>query len=200
MAAPENLHQNLPEAATGTVEWTVGEVYPVVPGRLCFAVHRDEHHTAQAIRDRPGLFYFSTCDHENYIKYCHDFGPTDLAGVVSFCRRLRSLMNDPRLNNRPVVYYSDMHQGGGVGAEFRTNAAFLLGAYLILEQGYTPEEAFAPFSRIGPSPFLSFRDASFLESDFDLSILDCLKGLARGFHEGWLDVDSFDVDRYHAVP
>jgi hypothetical protein len=63
----------------------------------------------------------------------------------------------------------------GVGAEFRTNAAFLLGAYLVLEQGYTPEAAAAPFARIAPSPFLSFRDASLLPSDFDLSIVDCLK-------------------------
>ncbi|KAJ1475761.1 protein-tyrosine phosphatase-like protein, partial [Baffinella frigidus] len=125
-----------------------------------------------------------------YQNYCSDFGPVDLATVVSFCRRLSKLLNDPRLGQRPVVYYSD------IDIESQTNAAFLMGAYLVVTLGWSPDDAAAPFHGIQPSPFKPFRDATDLPSDFDLTIRDCLRGLARGFYAGWFDLASFDVEQF----
>jgi hypothetical protein len=47
--------------------------------------------------------------------------------------------------------------------ETRTNAATLVGCYLVLERGLTPEEAWAPFEFENSSPFVTYRDASFDE-------------------------------------
>ncbi|KAJ1494829.1 protein-tyrosine phosphatase-like protein, partial [Baffinella frigidus] len=125
-----------------------------------------------------------------YRRYCKDFGPTDLAGVVSFCRSIRTLRKDPRLLGRPVAYFTD------TDSETLANVAFLFGAYLVLVEGKSPEDAAAPFSRIQPSPFKAFRDATHVESDFDLSILDCLRGLSRASRAGFFDLETFDVEQF----
>mmetsp|Transcript_13736 Transcript_13736/g.32010 ORF Transcript_13736/g.32010 Transcript_13736/m.32010 type:complete len:376 (+) Transcript_13736:210-1337(+) len=129
---------------------------------------------------------------ESYSNYCKDFGPVDLSLVVQFCRRLRTLLHDPRLRGRPVVYYSQVDEA------FATNTAFLLGAYLVLVEGWSPAVAAAPFERIEPSPFKMFRDASELPSDFDLTIKDCLDGLAQAQGAGFFDLESFDCEFFDA--
>jgi len=173
-----------------SMEWRVGQIYPVVPGKLYFTSHSTRAHTCEAIEGLPMLFFSSTLEPESYHGYCEDFGPTDLAGVVSFCRSIRTLLQDPRLRGRPVVYYTE------TDSETLSNAAFLLGAYLVLVEGMSPEDAAAPFSRIQPSPFKAFRDATHLASDFDLSILDCLHGLARGARAGFFDLETFDDGQF----
>ena len=174
--------------------WKVGHIYPVVPGQLYFTSHPASNsarsNILDAIKTRPDLFFFSTPEPESYHAYGKDFGPTDLAGVVSFCRAIRGLLQDPRLKGRPVIYYTE------ADSETLANAAFLLGAYLLLVEGMSPEDAAAPFSRIQPSPFKAFRDATLIESDFDLSILDCLRGLARGARAGFFNLETFDVEQF----
>ena len=179
-----------PAGEDDSEEWKVGRVYPVVPGQLYFTSHSTNAQTRKAIAGLPELFFFSSFEPESYLGYCRDFGPTGLAGVVSFCRSLGTLLQDPRLRGRPVVYYAEADTGT------LSNAAFLLGAYLVLIEGMSPEDAAAPFSRIQPSPFKAFRDATHLESDFDLSVLDCLCGLARGTHAGFFDLETFDLEQF----
>ncbi|KAJ1479822.1 dual specificity protein phosphatase, partial [Baffinella frigidus] len=134
--------------------------------------------------------FFYSGEHDTYRAYCSDFGPVDLGMVVTFCRNLRDLLQDPRLAGRKVCYYT------GPAAEDRTNAAFLLAAYCVLEMDMTPAEAWAPLARIQPTPFKMFRDATHMESDFDLSVVDCLQGVKRGKDEGWVDLETFDVETF----
>jgi len=115
-------------------QFEVGNLYQVIPGRLSFAVHRSQAHTAAAIREHPRLFYFSSHEHEAYRSYCDETGPTDLHGVVSFCRKVKEMMDHESLKNRELVYYAGLDVG------HRTNAAFLLGAYLVMDRGFSPEE------------------------------------------------------------
>ncbi|KAJ1494319.1 dual specificity protein phosphatase, partial [Baffinella frigidus] len=131
----------------------------------------------------------------SYRGYCKDFGPTDLAGVVSFCRKVRVMLQDPRRLGRPAVYCTASNSTWI--SETLANVAFLFGAYLVLVKGKSPEDAAAPFSRIQPSPFKAFRDATHLESDFDLSLLDCLRGLERGARAGFFDLETFDVEQFN---
>ena len=133
-----------------TVEWKVGNTYPVFQSKLFLAAHRDRNHTKDEIEKHKGLFFSSTLQPENYNGYCDDFGPTDLAGVVTFCRSIRTLLQDPRLKGRSVVYYTE------ADSETLSNAAFLLGAYLVLVEGISPEDAAAPFVKIQPTPFKAF--------------------------------------------
>ena len=54
---------------------------------------------------------------------------------VRVCREPRSILADPRLHGRPVVYYTYANPTN------KTNAAFALASYLMLVTGCTPEEA-----------------------------------------------------------
>ncbi|KAG2466451.1 CC14A phosphatase, partial [Polypterus senegalus] len=40
------------------------------------------------------------------------------------------------------------------------------------------------------------KDASFGTCSYNLSILDCLHGINKAFHYGWLDFNNFDVEEY----
>jgi cell division cycle 14 len=175
-------------------QFKVGNLYPVIPGRLSFAVHRDEAHTAAAIRESPRLFYFSSHEHEAYRSYCDEKGPTDLLGVVSFCTKVKEMMGHPLLKNRELVFYS------GLDAGHRTNAAFLLGAYLVMDLGFSPDAAATLFENFHRSPFSLFRDACLLPPTLELTIRDCLQGLFRAFRCGWVKSSSesyIDLDELY---
>jgi hypothetical protein len=77
----------------------------------------------------------------------------------------------------------------------RTNAAFLISAWSVLYLDRTPEEAFRPFRGIYP-PFPPFHDASPCVCTFNLSILDCLKGLAKARYYKFFDFNRFNVEEY----
>ncbi|KAJ1476471.1 protein-tyrosine phosphatase-like protein [Baffinella frigidus] len=163
------------------MDWKVGHIYPVIPGQLYFTSHSTRRHTIRVSAEFSELFFFSTLEPESYRAYKEDFGPTDVASVISFCRVLRSLLHDPQLSGRPVVYHTK------TGSETLSNAAFLLGAYLVIVEGLSPEDAAAPFSRIQPSPFKAFPD--------ETELLDCLRGLARGAHAGFFALEPDQKER-----
>ena len=168
------------------VEFRTGVSYPVIPGELSFAVHANQAETQRLAIENPSTMYFTSRAHTEYNSYCQDFGPVDLGMVVSFCHDVRALLGSERAIGRHLVFYSELDFAR------RTNSAFLLAAYLVLVKRWSPEVAAAPFLRIQPSPFKAFRDATDLPSDFDLTLLDCLRGLARGYEQGWFDLEDFD--------
>ena len=57
----------------------------------------------------------------------------------------------------------------------------MLGAYLCIEEGISPDDAWSMFASLEPGTFAAFRDATFVKSTYDLSILDCLK--VRAHHQ-----------------
>ena len=78
----------------------------------------------------------------------------------------------------------------------RTNAATLVCAYLVLDRGWSAEDAVAPLSFTGKQPFVGFRDASFQPPHFELSILDVMRGLQKGKKVGIIDLKNFDLEFY----
>ncbi|KAJ1494418.1 dual specificity/tyrosine protein phosphatase [Baffinella frigidus] len=159
------------------------QLFPVKEGRLSFCMFENREQIQSAISARPELFYFSAWEHELYEPYCNDFGPSELGSVATFCRHVRTMMHDPRLATRHLVFYCE------ADTAHVTNAAFLLGAYLVAVEGLAAPDAAAPLLRIQPTPFKMFRDADFVASDFDLSIQDCLQGLESAIDAGWFAVD-----------
>jgi len=171
----------------------VGRSWEVIPGRLFFSIHRDEEHTIQLIKEHPSIFYFSGWLQESYEGYCSDFGPVNLGSVVRFCRFMRERLHDPRLAKRQLVYYCDPDTA------YVTNTAFLLGAYLVLVEQWSPESAANVFAKIEPCPFRQFRDATHVKSTFDLCLLDCFRGLARAVESRFLIWESFNVEDYELL-
>ena len=70
-----------------------------------------------------------------------------------------------------------------------------MGAYLIIWENRTADEAFAPFTGLRPA-LMPFRDASMGLCLFNLTVLDCLRGLAKAHALGWVNFETFDVDEY----
>jgi len=173
--------------------WREGALFPVVPGRLYFAAHRDDDFTREQIEARKNLFFWSTDLHEQYQPFCADFGPVNLGMVARFCDMMKSKMEHPKLQKRNVVYYCSLEP------DHIANTCFLLAAYLVIEKGYLPEEAAAPFTNWLNPPFDHFRDATFSPSSFDVSILDCCAGIYKAMKLGWFDIDTFDLDTYEIL-
>eukprot|EP00923_Selenidium_pygospionis_P033102 GHVN01058140.1.p1 GENE.GHVN01058140.1~~GHVN01058140.1.p1 ORF type:complete len:434 (-),score=60.72 GHVN01058140.1:410-1615(-) len=59
----------------------------------------------------------------------------------------------------------------------------------------TAEEAYRPFRSIEQS-FIPFRDATYGVCTYQLSILNCLRGLEYGIRLGWFSYKTFDCDEY----
>jgi len=63
----------------------------------------------------------------------------------------------------------------------------------------TPEEAFSIFregSKMSSSSLPPFHDASPCKCTYDLTVLDCLRGLAKARMYRYFDFDCFDVEEY----
>eukprot|EP00961_Rhodomonas_salina_P054119 726727-Rhodomonas_salina.6 len=171
----------------------LGRILPVIPGRLSFTIHRDQEHTKECINRDRKTFYFSSWMHESYEGFCSDFGPVDLAATVRFCDLLKERLEDPRLKGRNLVYYCDAN------AAYFTNLAYLLGAYLVLVEHKTPEAAAQQFANIDSSMIKPFRDATKSKSTFDLTLLDCFRGLQRAMEAGFFKYSEFEVEKYEAL-
>ena len=78
------------------------------------------------------------------------------------------------------------------------NAVYLLGAFLSLHLGATPEQAWKPFEALD-GMLLPYRDATWVKSTFDLRLLDCWAGLRQAVSCGFYNFDSFDQVRLRSV-
>ena len=131
-----------------------------------------------------------------YHAFCDDFGPMNFESIARFIQLL-----DNELSSHPsckIVYCADE------GRRALTNAVFLLGAYMILKLDMVADEVQTRFTWLRPSAVEAFRDASYSEPDFGLTLLDCWRGLERGRNAGWVGLPSgdsswwgmTDVERY----
>ena len=103
-----------------------------------------------------------------YSPFCDDFGPMNLYSVIRFCDLLdQKLTNFP---DRTLVYCVEKHPRSV------TNAAFLLGSYMVLRMHLAPQMVWACFDDIADE-LVPYRDATFEPSDFDPTLLDCWSGL-----------------------
>ncbi|XP_009985426.1 PREDICTED: dual specificity protein phosphatase CDC14A-like, partial [Tauraco erythrolophus] len=94
------------------------------------------------------------------------------------------------LSRKKIVYYTSFDQ------RQRANAAFLIGAYAVIYLKKTPEEAYRTLLSGSNPPYLPFRDASFGNCTYNLTILDCLQGINKALQHGFFDFKTFDVDEY----
>lgn len=79
--------------------------------------------------------------------------------------------------------------------EKQANAAFLMGAYMIIVLKYNATDTWEIFKESGIS-FKPFRDAIVAESSYKCTLQDCFNGLDIGIQLGWYDYDNFNVKSY----
>ena len=162
----------------------------IIPGKLGFCLFETQAHTKKAIMEQRDVYFFSSDFHEDYVPFHQDFGPVNIGVVYQFCKLVTSKISDPRLGDRVCTYYAESD------GPRRTNAAFLLGAYLIIMHGWTPEDSHQKFHELDPEMLLKFQHALSSPSHFQLSVLDCLRGLKRAMDSNWFSMETFDLDRY----
>ena len=74
-----------------------------------------------------------------------------------------------------------------------TNAVFLLGTYLLLSRGIGAQQVWDIFEPLLPQLEM-YRDATFSEGRFRLTLLDCWSGFVHAKKLGWLE--RIDLDEY----
>lgn len=136
-----------------------------------------------------GIHYFTMDKVMRYTPFCADFGPFNLGMTHHFCEVLKELMSSPKYAKYKIVYYTTPANND------TTNAIFLLGAFLVLHLGASPEEAWAPFCNLNGA-VRPYRDATWVPSPYALHVKDCFAGIAKAVAMGFYDPNTFDEDEY----
>jgi cell division cycle 14 len=154
--------------------------HPVIGLRVYLAEHR-----ASRSEVHDNRHFFSTDDVLFYIPFCDDFGPMNLYMVNRFCNILdQKLAEFPDLS---IIYCVEN------SSRAIANGAFLLGCYMIMNMNLSPDAVWASFEDISDR-IAQFRDATYEEPDFYLTLVDCWSGLSRATALGWVDI--YDMDEY----
>ena len=158
-------------------------------GHIIRSVLGDHLYIAQGIDDvsmQAGFRIFKLDPTIQYFPLCDDFGPMNMACVTSFILQLdRERADHP--DCRLVFCVDD-------GRRSLTNAVFLLGAYLILSQDASVEDAEDCFSWLDADQYEEYRDATFSQPTFRLGLADCWRALHKARRLGWVgppDADGF---------
>ncbi|XP_017682725.1 PREDICTED: dual specificity protein phosphatase CDC14A isoform X5 [Lepidothrix coronata] len=158
-----------PPAAASEV---LGGASEFVKDRLYFATLRNKP------KSTVNTHYFCTDEELVYENFYGDFGPLNLAMLYRYCCKLNKKLKYFSLSRKKIVYYTSFDQ------RKRANAAFLIGAYAVIYLKKTPEEAYRTLLSGSNPPYLPFRDASFGNCTYNLTILDCLQGVNKRVENG----------------
>ncbi|KAM9326768.1 dual specificity protein phosphatase CDC14A [Gastrophryne carolinensis] len=169
----------------------------IIKDRLYFATLRNKP------KSTLNTHYFCTDDELVYENFYADFGPLNLALLYRYCcklnKKLKSVwqccalirkLKSFSLSRKKIVHYTSYDQ------KKRANAAFLIGAYAVIYLKKTPEEAYRALLSGSSPQYLPFRDASFGNCTYNLTLLDCFQGIRRALHHGFFNFENFDVDEY----
>ncbi|KAM4575017.1 dual specificity protein phosphatase CDC14AB isoform 2-T2 [Fundulus diaphanus] len=156
----------------------------LIKDRLYFATLRSKP------KSTANTHYFCTDDEFIYENFYADFGPLNLAMLYRYCCKLNKKLKSFTLTRKRIVHYTSFDQ------RKRSNAAVLIGGYAVIYLKKTPEEAYRALISGSNASYLPFRDASFGNCTFNLTVLDCLQGIRKALQHGFFDFETFDVEEY----
>uniref|UniRef100_A0A4W5RL93 Cell division cycle 14Ab n=1 Tax=Hucho hucho TaxID=62062 RepID=A0A4W5RL93_9TELE len=156
----------------------------LIKDRLYFATLRSKP------KSTANTHYFCTDDEFIYENFYADFGPLNLAMLYRYSCKLNKKLKSFTLTRKRIVHYTSFDQ------RKRANAAVLIAAYAVIYLKKTPEEAYRALISGSNASYLPFRDASFGNCTYNLTILDCLQGIWKALQHGFFDFETFDVDEY----
>jgi len=179
----------------------------------------DESYTDTVDGSEKQIYYFSTDSELAYWNFFLDFGPLNLGQLYRFCAKLNETIAKFPGNSHIICFYSSSDTSK------RANAIFLICSWQIIYLNRSPEEALNGFRLALPdvsfsepkvrtnkrsfsipplrlrdnptiSPLPPFHDASPCSCSFIITVLDCLRGLAKARMHGFFDFETFDVEEY----
>ncbi|CAI2345966.1 unnamed protein product [Caenorhabditis sp. 36 PRJEB53466] len=131
----------------------------------------------------------------HYEPFYEDFGPWNLSVLYRFCVQIDELLEIEEKRGRRVVLFCQEDESGQY-EKIRVNTAYVLGAYLIIYQGFSADDAYLKVSSGGGIKFVGFRDASMGNPQYLLHLHDVLRGIEKALKFGWLDFQDFDYEEY----
>ena len=126
-----------------------------------------------------------------YQPFCDDFGPFNMLSTIRFIQQLK----DEIVAALKEACYQLVCAVPDTSRSL-SNAVMLLGSYLILIEGLSPDQAIERFVGINWEEMEDFRDPTHQPADFGLTLMDCWSGLYRGKQRGWVDRPSDDVSPF----
>lgn len=170
------------------------------------------------------LVHFFNIDNELvYWNFFLDFGPLNLGQLYRFCTKLNDKLSstDPRLATKIICFYSSTAPAKRVNATFLICAWQVLYLDRTPEEAYhgfrtdnasvgrskppsnncscppkVAKDALLIASLPGLQQLPPFHDASPCACTYDLTVLDCLRGLAKARVYRYFDFEDFDVEEY----
>lgn len=136
---------------------------------------------------RQGFHYFIIDDELLYWNFYRDFGPLNLGQTFRFADILNKKIELASKTGDQIVFYSSTK-----GPQ-KANAVCILCCWGVLFNEMTAEEAFEPFTDMH---FLPFHDATPGKCTFNLTILDCLKGLEKAIHHKFISARTFNREEF----
>mmetsp|Transcript_148581 Transcript_148581/g.413961 ORF Transcript_148581/g.413961 Transcript_148581/m.413961 type:complete len:404 (-) Transcript_148581:129-1340(-) len=164
----------------------LSDAVELIPNRLYWATL----HSASLPSNSTRSHYFSTDKSCVYEPFFADFGPLNLGVTYRYCKLLDEKLNDPAMRGKRIIHCCSSDP------KRRSNAAYLICAYLVIVKRQPADVVFAPFNFANP-PLLPYRDASANPtSTFHLTVLDCLHGLETSIRLKLFDWERFNVESY----
>mmetsp|Transcript_67238 Transcript_67238/g.218963 ORF Transcript_67238/g.218963 Transcript_67238/m.218963 type:complete len:405 (-) Transcript_67238:343-1557(-) len=164
----------------------LSDAVELVPNRLYWATLNSPTLPRDTIRSH----YFSIDKVLVYEPFFADFGPLNLGQTYRYCKMLDDILKDPNNRGKRIIHCCS------ADPKRRSNAAYLVCAYLVIIQRESADNAFAPFNFAKP-PLMPYRDAlSNPTNVFPLTVLDCLHGLEYGIRLKLFDWERFNVESY----
>nr|XP_020827325.1 dual specificity protein phosphatase CDC14B isoform X5 [Phascolarctos cinereus] len=151
--------------------------------RLCFAI------LYQKPKSAANIHYFSIDDEFEYENFFADFGPLNLAMVYRYCCKINKKLKSITMIRKKIIHFT------GPDQRKQANAAFLMGCYLIIYLEKSPEDTYRMLL-VGNISYVPFRDASYGNCTFYLTLLDCFQAVHKAVQYGFLNFEKFDLDDY----
>ena len=159
-----------------------------MPRKIFARIYLEEDCEEQQV----GFTYFGFDENIRYCMFFDDFGPMNLGMVHRFCDQIDEILCKPG-NSRFVLTTSR-------NSRDRTNAVFLLGAYMIMQLS-APVNAVLNLLEFTLPSCLAYRDVSRGPPTFKLHLRDCWEGLYQAKELGWADLspEGMDLDEYETL-
>ncbi|XP_036043060.1 dual specificity protein phosphatase CDC14B isoform X3 [Onychomys torridus] len=181
-STPQELHR-LEQQDDLYLDITAFHGYCTNKDRLCFAILYSRPKSAS------NEHYFSIDNELEYENFYADFGPLNLAMVYRYCCKINKKLKSITMLRKKIIHFT------GTDQRKQANAAFLVGCYMVIYLGRTPEDAYRTLI-FGDTAYIPFRDAAYGSCSFYITLLDCFHAVKKAMQFGFFNFNAFNLVEY----